>query len=310
MKTVDLFAGWGGFSLGAEMAGCEIKAAANHWPLAVQAHAANHPDARHICQDLRQFDFADLPNFDLLLAAPACQGHSTAAQPARAKGGKVRSSHDALRSTAFAVIDCLDVCEPSAFIVENVPAFTKWRLFKLWLAMTAEMGYRVELHHLLAADHGVPQLRHRLFITGVKSGRGVSIPRPTEDRPPAFGPCVEWGSGKWRPFSTLRPAARARVEECIQKAGPRFVGQHVSHNPAWSVDEPVRTVTTQDQIYVVDGRDRYRLLSVRETARAMGFPDGHRTPDGATRGAVIRGYGNAVCPPQGRDVVRGVMEAA
>lgn len=52
MKAIDLFAGAGGFSTGARLAGCEVVWAANHWPLAVEWHAANHPDAAHVCQDL------------------------------------------------------------------------------------------------------------------------------------------------------------------------------------------------------------------------------------------------------------------
>ncbi len=43
MNAIDLFAGAGGFSTGAAMAGCHVLWAANHWPTAVQWHAANHP---------------------------------------------------------------------------------------------------------------------------------------------------------------------------------------------------------------------------------------------------------------------------
>ena len=35
MKAIDLFAGAGGFSTGASMAGIEVVWAANHWPAAV-----------------------------------------------------------------------------------------------------------------------------------------------------------------------------------------------------------------------------------------------------------------------------------
>lgn len=40
MRAVDLFAGAGGSSLGAELAGLEVIAAVNHWPIAVESHAA------------------------------------------------------------------------------------------------------------------------------------------------------------------------------------------------------------------------------------------------------------------------------
>jgi DNA (cytosine-5)-methyltransferase 1 len=58
----------------------------------------------------------------------------------------------------------------------------------------------------------------------------------------------------------------------------------------------------------VDG-DQYRPLTVRETARAMGFPDSYALPDINRRDAVML-CGNAACPPVARDLVSAVMEAA
>ena len=54
--------------------------------------------AEDLALDLRQADWTTLPEYDLLCASPACQGHSPASQPRR------RLYHDALRATAFAVI--------------------------------------------------------------------------------------------------------------------------------------------------------------------------------------------------------------
>ncbi|MFZ4626660.1 MAG: DNA cytosine methyltransferase, partial [Rhodoferax sp.] len=78
MHAIDLFAGAGGFSTGATMAGCSVVWAANHWQAAVTVHAANHPKTQHICQDLHQARWCDVPAHDLLLASPCCQGHSHA----------------------------------------------------------------------------------------------------------------------------------------------------------------------------------------------------------------------------------------
>jgi DNA (cytosine-5)-methyltransferase 1 len=155
MRAVDLFAGWGGFTLGAELAGVRVVWAANHWPLAVEAHRANHPHVEHVCQDLRQADWAALPTFDMLLASPACQGHSTASQPRR------RARHDAMRATAWAVVDCAEVTAPRAIVVENVPSFLRWQLFDLWCAAIARLGYAIDVRTLRASRHGVPQRRDR-----------------------------------------------------------------------------------------------------------------------------------------------------
>jgi DNA (cytosine-5)-methyltransferase 1 len=95
MNVIDLFAGAGGFSTGASMAGCNVAWAANHWPDAVEWHSRNHPDAAHICQDLHQADWSQVPAHDLMLASPCCQGHSKAR--GKASGNP---QHDARRSTA------------------------------------------------------------------------------------------------------------------------------------------------------------------------------------------------------------------
>lgn len=89
MEAIDLFAGAGGFSEGARLAGVRVTWAANHWRQAVEYHGQNHPETVHACQDLQQADWREVPGHDVMLASPACQGHS----PAR---GKEKPHHDAL----------------------------------------------------------------------------------------------------------------------------------------------------------------------------------------------------------------------
>ena len=68
--AIDLFAGLGGWSTGARNAGIDVLWAANHWPVAVEWHSANHPEAIHICQDLHQADWSKVPAHDIMLASP------------------------------------------------------------------------------------------------------------------------------------------------------------------------------------------------------------------------------------------------
>lgn len=72
MNAIDLFSGLGGFSTGAAMAGVKVVWAANHWRLAVDYHAANHPLAHHECQDLHQADWSAIPRHDIGLGSPSC----------------------------------------------------------------------------------------------------------------------------------------------------------------------------------------------------------------------------------------------
>jgi DNA (cytosine-5)-methyltransferase 1 len=302
MRAIDLFSGWGGFTAGAQEAGVRVVWAANHWQIAVDVHAANHPGVAHACQDLRQADWTALPRFDLLLASPACQGHSEASQPKR------RAYHDEMRSTAFAVVDCADVTEPRAIVVENVTSFLRWRLYPEWCAMLRKLGYTLTENVVLASDHGVPQLRERLFLVGLKGSKRFSLPLRLTRRP-AFDPCVELDAPGWRPISRSTPGAQARIRRAQSKSGPRCLVQHVTGHPGVPLSEPIRTITTKDQWWLVDG-DRARPLTLREYARGMGFADSYQWPRELARSVVVRGLGNAVPPAVARDVMRAVAEAA
>lgn len=301
-RAVDLFAGAGGFTMGASSAGVDVVYAANHWPFAVATHELNHPRTRHECQDLRQADWTALPAYDLLLASPACQGHSRASQPKR------RAYHDAMRATAWAVVDCADVTSPRALVVENVPNFRRWRLFPEWRAALTKLGYSLTELEVRASHHGVPQRRNRLFIVGTRNGAPPYLHRSMREL--AFGPSIEWAEGEWTDIASAPSKnVRARIARAQANHGQRCLTQHVTNHPGVGLDEPIRTITTKDQWAVVDG-DRYRPLTVRETARAMGFPDSYRFPEGAGRRNCILALGNAVPPPVGRDVVAATLEAA
>ena len=308
MKAADLFAGWGGFTAGAEAASVRVVWAANHWRLAVNTHAMNHPTTKHSCQDLNQANFYDVPDIDLLLASPACQGHSQAAQPSRKADGTVKRHHDKLRSTAWAVVSAADAKEPGLIVVENVPDFRNWRLYRAWCAALEDLGYSLEEHELYASHMGVPQRRKRLFVVGVRAANPLGLHFEQQDEP-AFGPCIDWDAGEWLPVANKTPAVRARVAKGRASHGDRFITQHVTNHPGVPLHEPIRTITTKDQWAVVDG-DVMRPLTIEENARAMGFPSSYRLPAGATRRDIVRGFGNAVCPPQAANILTAIQEAA
>ena len=218
---------------------------------------------QHVCQDLRQADWSSLPTgIDLVLASPACQGHSTPSQPRR------RAYQDALRATAWSVIDCVEVVRPRAVVVENVPSFRRWQLYTLWLEALRTLGYYVQEHLLVASHHGVPQRRERLFVVGQQTARTLQFSTKPE---PAFEPCIDWSADGWRPITTAGAGAQARFAAGRSKFGKTFLSQHVTGHAGVPLHEPIRTITTQDHWVLVDG-DRYRPLTGREIARGMGFP--------------------------------------
>lgn len=126
IRVVDLFAGAGGTSEGARLAKMAVVWAANHWPEAVDLHRRRHPHTIHVCQDLQQFNWRRLPPHDILWASPSCQGHSEAAQPARARDASLAAEHDSLRATMWAVVAAVMASMPRAFVVENVKEVQEW----------------------------------------------------------------------------------------------------------------------------------------------------------------------------------------
>ena len=302
MRAIDLFAGAGGFSTGATMAGCTVVWAANHWRAAVDVHAANHPDTQHACQDLHQADWRDVPAHDLLLASPACQGHSKAR-------GKDRPHHDAQRSTAWAVVSAAEYHRPAAVVVENVPEFTRWALYPAWCSAMHGLGYALSPMILDAADHGVPQHRRRLFVVGTPSRYPIALTLPKREHV-AASTVIDFEAGAWASIDRPNRAARTlqRIRAGRAQHGDRFLTAYYGNEHGGrSLSRPLGTVTTRDRYAVIDG-DRMRMLSADEYRAAMGFPKGYRLPE--RHREAVHMLGNAVVPAVARDVINAIREAA
>lgn len=302
MIAIDLFAGAGGFSTGAVHAGCTVAWAANHWRAAVDVHAANHADTEHACQDLQQANWTQVPAHDLLLASPACQGHT----PAR---GKERPHHDACRSTAWAVVAVLECHTPPLAIVENVPAFTKWALFPAWCSALHALGYSIAPHIVDCADLGVPQHRERVFIALARSRAPIELRLPQAEHVPASA-IVDLAAGRWSPIHRKgrAHATLARIANGRRQHGDRFLTAFYGATKGGrGLDRPIGTITTRDRWAVIDG-DRMRMLSVDEARRAMTFPASYVLP--ANGRTAMHMLGNAVPPLAAQRVIEALLRAA
>lgn len=286
LTAIDLFAGLGGATAGATAAGIPVTWAANHWSVAVDAHRRNHPQTTHSCQDLHQADWSQVPRHDILLASPACTGH------ARARG-KERPHHDASRSTAWAVVSCLEAHRTDLALVENVVEFRNWILYPSWAAALQRLGYHLTELIIDAADCGVPQNRIRLFIIASRrSRRSVTLPklphRPARE-------IIDWSLPVTRSVRTLCPNTRARVRAGRKQHGDTFLIPYYSASKTGrSLDRPLGTVTTKERYALVVG-DRTRMLSAHEYRAAMGFAPSYWLPPNKT--LAVHLLGNAVCPP-------------
>lgn len=302
MKAIDIFAGAGGFTTGATMAGVEVVWAANHWPAAVAAHSANHPGTTHVCQDLHQANWLEVPAHDILLASPCCQGHGRAR-------GKDRPHHDASRSTAWAVISALEFHRPGLAIVENVPEFLKWGLYPSFQDAAERLGYSLSILVHNAKDSGVPQERLRLFILMTRSRKPITIKLDKMPEQNASS-IVRWDAFRWQKIASKVKNTQVRVANGRAAHGDRFVMPYYGSGSGLtgrSLHRPIGTITTRARWGVVDG-DRMRMLHPEEVKAAMSFPPSYRLPSNIKLANHL--LGNAVCPLQAKAIIQALLAAA
>ena len=304
ITAIDLFAGLGGWSTGASLAGVDVLWAANHWPDAVEWHSANHPNTIHACQDLHQADWSQVPAHDLLLASPCCQGHSKAR--GKANGNP---QHDASRSTAWAVVSALEFHRPELAIVENVPEFLDWALYPAWSSAMNALGYQLAPHVVNCADLGVPQERVRMFLICTRSQAPLHLQLPKMEHVPATS-FIDFNAGRWSPIE--RPGRATATLERIRKGreqfGDRFVMSYYGNTKSGrSLQRPIGTITTRDRWAIVDG-DRMRMLTADENLLAMSFPIGTKRP--ASHRLTVHMAGNAVPPVAGKRIIQALLAAA
>lgn len=189
--AVDLFAGAGGFSLGMEQAGFDVRAAVEIDPIHCGVHLFNFPHCKVLpvsACDLtggairEAARIGDQP-VDCVFGGPPCQGFSMMGQ---------RSMADPRNRLVLEFVRLVSELQARTFVFENVKGLTvgehKAFLHELVEAFTAH-GYDVRLawQVLDAAHYGVPQHRQRLILLGARAGQPLpNYPRPTHlpaDRP-------------------------------------------------------------------------------------------------------------------------------
>lgn len=307
MRVIDLFAGAGGSSEGARQAGATVAWAANHWPLAVEVHQRNHPETEHECQDLRQCDWSRVRELrpDVVLASPACQGHSRAASAGGRRGS--RPKHDADRSTAWAVVSCIEATGAPLAVVENVAEFRAWALYPSWIDALSRLGYTAHEHLVDASELGVPQRRVRLFVTLARGRSPLVLELPRRALTPAAA-IVDRSAQRWGPVDDLPPAARRRLTAAAARFPGGCVVNYVTDDRGHALGEPLTTITTKHQrawLRTRRGVLERRMFTGREYARAMGFPDAYQLTGLVSQDCRL--VGNAVCPPVMREIVAHII---
>lgn len=187
---IDLFAGAGGMSLGFEQAGFDIAAAVEIDPVHCATHHYNFPNCAVIPKSVTQVTGAEIREMaalgdrevDVVFGGAPCQGFSMIGQ---------RALDDPRNSLVRDFVRIVHELKAKYFVFENVKGLTvgKHRKFLEEVIAAFERGdeYQVVLKEqvLNAADFGVPQNRHRLFLMGAR--KDCELPTYPETRTHAAG---------------------------------------------------------------------------------------------------------------------------
>ena len=180
---VDLFAGAGGMSLGFEQAGFDIVAAVEIDPVHCATHAYNFPSCAVLAKSVTEVTGDEIRKVagignrkvDVVFGGAPCQGFSLIGQ---------RALDDPRNELVRDFVRIVRELKANYFVFENVKGLTlgKHRIFLEELISELESNgeYRVTLKEkvLNAADFGVPQNRHRLFLMGAR--RELPLPQYPE----------------------------------------------------------------------------------------------------------------------------------
>ena len=165
MKTIDLFSGCGGMSLGFQNAGYEIIVACDNWDKAIENYKLNfeHPILDIDLSDIEQSLSALEPySPDVIIGGPPCQDFSIAGTR-RMKFFEMDGERARL-TISFAEI--VKEKQPRFFIMENVPHAKKSRTYQEAAKIFHDSGYTLHGTNLNAKFCGVPQNRIRFFVIG------------------------------------------------------------------------------------------------------------------------------------------------
>jgi DNA (cytosine-5)-methyltransferase 1 len=335
--AISLFSGAGGMDSGLRNAGFSVKVAVDNKEEMCLTYARNFPDAIVVGPpdgdgDVRELsgesllDLAGIRRGELalLVGGPPCQPFSIAANQRFMKSDsrfKRQGFEDAGLGTLIdEFVRLVGETRPEAFILENVPGLLQidsgLKLQQVVLDLS-KAGYAVSSPVVAeAAEYGVPQMRKRLFLLGVRGGRSpLSFPHPQ------FGSRL-FSQQPYRTVahaicglkvSALNHVARDHKDESIARYRRLKFGQreHLGRVDRLDPRKPSKTVIAGGS----NGGGRSHLhpylartITVREDARLQTFED-----DFGFEGTIARQFtqvGNAVPPLLAETIGRHVLKEA
>jgi DNA (cytosine-5)-methyltransferase 1 len=237
-RCVSLFTGAGGFDIGLSAANFRVVFSTDIEPLCGASY--QHPDnfgqnaafyvgnISNVTLDLIQRTATEpVEDLDLLVGGPPCPPYS---KSRFYRKDKPRGLNDPVGDeTLRGYLRLLEELRPRAFLFENVAGFA-YKVhpegFDLLLQTATRLGYEVSFKVVNAADYGVPQIRQRFIMVGLR-GRKFEFPPPTHmDPTQGKGEIFSWKLPPWRTAGEV--LADLDTEENASDEG-HFAGGQFNH---------------------------------------------------------------------------------
>jgi DNA (cytosine-5)-methyltransferase 1 len=181
---IDMFCGCGGMSAGLRDAGLDVLFGIDHDTASLKTYEHNFGLGKGVFIDLFSKNYLNEieenisktgKKLDVVVAGPPCQGFSLTGP---------RNLDDPRNQLYLSVFGVVKKFKPKAFLIENVKGMKSMyggRIVDEIVERFTKLNYNVcSPKVLIAADFGVPQIRERLFIIGIRKDIGeFTFPSPT-----------------------------------------------------------------------------------------------------------------------------------
>lgn len=185
VKCISLFTGAGGLDIGVEAAGAKIVQCIEIDSDSVETlklNANNNLSKEIINSGIAEVAFKDFSDEKqlIVIGGPPCQPFSKNGYWVKNENRLIEKDH---RNLLSEYLRTLEESNASAFLFENVESIlhpTNKSEFNRFLTSAEELGYKCTAYKANALDFGVPQLRKRVFVFGVKNTKyPIPVPKPT-----------------------------------------------------------------------------------------------------------------------------------
>lgn len=293
-KFIDLFSGIGGMRLGFEGAGAKCVFSSEidkHAQDTYQDNFGERPQG-----DIRMIGAPEIPSHDFLLAGFPCQPFSIAGVSKLSSMGRDHGLVEQTRGTLFYEISrILEHHRPRGFLLENVKGLL-WhderRTFPKVIETLEGLGYKTQ-HKVISSVNYVPQRRERVFIVGFNDDSDFQFPEPPEGKTALADILEKDVDVKYTLNDHLWNYHQERKR--IQKEKGNGFGYRIFSRKDTSGTLSARYYKDGADILLEQEGMNPRMLTPRECARLMGFPDSFIL--NSSRVQAYKQLGNAVVPP-------------